>query len=111
MVRKISTEVIQIFPDETPSYLEWNKWLCDHFFNEELDGIEIGCFPVTEDLFEQISNYEFTFDDFIESIESEIGNKNFVSKLQTLLDNSTPRIYNGRTLRKPVRNISGLCYF
>ena len=96
---------------ETLKYSEWNKILVSFFFNEELKGVEIGCFPVSEELFQEVTEFEFSFEDFIHSVKMEIAGGDFFSKLKDLFENSQPKDHNGRKLRKPIPDYFGFMLF
>jgi hypothetical protein len=91
--------VKQPTPDESISYVRWNELLVQHFFNENFNNIEIGCFPVSTELFQEISDYDYSVEDFISSINQHLGGKNFLTKLQDVYKRSH-FVEGGKSLRK-----------
>ena len=92
-------------------YAVWNEKLVNHFFNENFSEIEIGCFPVSEELFQEITDYNYSYEDFVFSLRIEISSDDFFTHLKKLYDNSIPREYNGRNIRKPIPDYFGMLMF
>lgn len=101
----------EVEEEETLKYIDWNKKLVNHFFNENFSEIEIGCLPVTEELFQVVSDYTFTFEDFIYALRLELSSDNFVTRLEKLYKNSLPREHNGRIIRKSVPDYFSMLLF
>lgn len=97
--------------DESLNYDFWNKKLFQYYFNPSLEGQEIGCFPVSEELFEEITNYEYCLADFFNAIKRVIGKSNFFERLEDLYNGSLPIEYNGKTIRKPIPEYFGFLIF
>jgi hypothetical protein len=93
------------------SYKKWNKLLVDYYFNSKKEEKEIQCFFVYKELFEQISENQFTYSDFELSITKIIRTKSFKDKFSELLDLSVPKVINGRNLRKPIPEYFGLLMY
>jgi hypothetical protein len=96
---------------ERPSYFVWNKLLIDFYFNPTLKGQEIACFPVSEEIFEEISNNKYFKKDFFDSIKISIGPLNFIDRLNELYFGSLGRVYNGKKIRKPQPDYFGFLIF
>lgn len=96
---------------ERLNYQDWNKLLVDHYFNSSIEGQEIGCFPVSEEIFEKLTDHEYSKEDFFETIKRLISTSNFFDKLEYLYKGSLPREYNGKTVRKPVPEYFGFLIF
>lgn len=97
--------------DERLSYYDWNKLLVQYYFNSSREGQEIGCFPVSEEIFEELTNHECVEEDFFDAIKRLISSSNFFDKLEDLYSGSLPREYNGRTVRKPIPEYFGFLVF
>jgi hypothetical protein len=117
-VKGIQSEIDFTHEDEEDDDIEralkysvWNEKLVNHFFNENYSEIEIGCLPVSEELFQVLSDYAFTFEDFIYAIRVEISSNNFLTRLEKLHKNSLPREHNGRSVRKPIPDYFGMLMF
>ncbi|BDS09569.1 hypothetical protein [Aureispira anguillae] len=108
-LKKTSKETEQEEP--VFKYKDWNKSLVNHFFNEHLANQEIGCFPTSDELFQEISNFQYSVEDFINAISKEIGALNFFSKLEQLYNNSLPRKLGERVVRKPIPEYFGFIIF
>lgn len=96
---------------ERLSYQDWNKLLVEYYFNSSLEGLEIGCFPVSEEIFEELTNHEYSKEDFFDAIKRSIRISNFFEKLEDLYKLSLPTEYEGRTLRRPVPEYFGFLIF
>ena len=97
--------------DSSIRYSVWNEKLVNHFFNENYCEIEIGCLPVSEELFQDITDYAYTFEDFVYAIRKEISSDNFITHLEKLYKNSIPREYDGRIIRKQIPDYFGMLMF
>ncbi|PQB04123.1 hypothetical protein [Aureitalea marina] len=97
--------------DQAPNYDFWNKLLIDYYFNESKSGEEIVCIHVSNDLFQEISNYKFDVYDFFHAIKVEIGSNDFFGKLKKLHDSSKAIMINGKRLRRPVPAYFGFLIF
>lgn len=97
--------------EERLSYHDWNKLLIQYYFNSSLEGQEIGCFPVSEEIFEELTSHEYSKEDFFEAIKRLISTSNFFDKLEILYKGSLPREYNGKTVRKPLPEYFGFLIF
>ena len=73
------------------SYQDWNKKLINYYFDPSLEGQEIGCFPVSEEIFKELTNHEYFKEDFFDSIRRLISTSNFFDKLAVLHNGSLPR--------------------
>lgn len=93
------------------SYKKWNELLIEHFFNSKNEGKEIPCFFVYKHLFDEISNFQYKFSDFVLSIEKILRTKSFKDKFVELYNSSIPRIIDGRKLRKPIPEYFGLLMY
>ena len=82
------------------NYKKWNKLLINYYFNTKNNGKEIQCFLVSRELFEEISDSQFTYSDFELSIERSLRSKSFKEKFNEFYLSSIPREINGRKLRK-----------
>lgn len=98
-------------PEERLIYQDWNKLLVQHYFNSSIEGQEIGCFPVSEEIFEELTDHEYSIEDFFDTIKRLISTSNFFDKLEDLYKESLPREYNGKTVRKPVPEYFGFLIF
>ena len=98
-------------PEERLIYQDWNKLLVQHYFNSSIEGQEIGCFPVSEEIFEELTDHEYSKEDFFDTIKRLISTSNFFDKLEDLYKGSLPREYNGKTVRKPVPEYFGFLIF
>lgn len=113
----INSDYISIVVDDEDtevlilSYKKWNKLLIEYFFNSKSEGKEVPCFFVYEELFEEISDFKYTFSHFEISIERELKSKLFLNKFTELYELSKPSIFNGRTLRKPVPEYFGFLIY
>jgi len=97
--------------EQTLSYDEWNKKLIEHFFTSSIEGQEIGCFPVSDEFFEELTNHEYSKEHFFDSINRKIGTSNFFDKLKYLHKDSLPKQLNGRNLRKSIPDYFGFLIF
>lgn len=93
------------------SYKKWNELLIEHFFNNKNEAKEIPCFFVYEHLFDEISNFQYSFSDFVLSLEKILRTKSFKDKFVELYILSIPRIIDGRKLRKPIPEYFGLLMY
>ena len=93
------------------SYEDWNNLLVEYYFNSSLEGQEIGCFPVSEEIFAELTNQEYSKQDFFDAIKRLINTSNFFNKLEDLYKGSLPRKYFGKTVRKPVPSYFGFLIF
>lgn len=96
---------------ERISYFDWNKLLIEYYFKPALNGQEIACFPVSEEIFEEITFYKYFKKDFFDSIKFSIGPLNFIDKLNELYYGSLGKIYNGKKIRKPQPDYFGFLIF
>lgn len=94
-----------------PSYREWNKMLIQSFFNNEQAEQEIPCFPISEELFSEITGFEYSIEDFYNSIKKSIGSSNFFDKLKYYYLESLPKDFNGKKVRKPIPEYFGFLIF
>ncbi len=92
-------------------YEEWNKLLVYHYFNEDFENTEIDCLPVSSDIFQEITNYEFEYDDFIQALKKDISSRKFFNQFSTHYKNSIPHNINGRNIRKPIPDFLGYLIF
>lgn len=93
------------------NYKKWNKLLIEYFFNSKNEGKEVPCFFVYEELFEEISDFKYSYSDFELSIEKELKSKLFSTKFIELYELSRPKIFEGRTLRKSMPEYFGLLMY
>lgn len=93
------------------NYKKWNNLLIEYFFNSKFQGTELPCFFVYDELFEEISDFKYSFSDFELSIEKELKSKTFSEKLSELYQSSRPRMVEGRSLRKSVPEYFGLLIY
>ena len=93
------------------SYQDWNKKLINYYFDPSLEGQEIGCFPVSEEIFKELTNHEYFKEDFFDSIRRLISTSNFFDKLAVLHNGSLPREYKGKTIRKAEPEYFGFLIF
>ncbi|WP_409416306.1 hypothetical protein [Flavobacterium sp. PS2] len=114
---KINSDYISIVIDDQENeilifnYKKWNKLLIEYFFNSKNEAKEIPCFFVYEELFEEISDFKYTYSDFELSIEKELRSKLFSDKFSELYELSKPNTIEGRTLRKPIPEYFGLLIY
>ncbi|MDA9070133.1 hypothetical protein N9K07_05230, partial [Arenitalea sp.] len=90
------------------NYKKWNKLLIEYFFNSKNEGKEVTCFFVYEELFDELSDFKYSFSDFELSIEKELRSKLFSIKFTELCHSSMPHMIGGRNLRKPIPEYFGL---
>jgi hypothetical protein len=93
------------------NYKKWNKLLVEYYFNSGNEGEEIQCFLVYKELFEELSDSQFTYSDFELSIEKILRSKSFKVKFNELYVLSIPKTVNGRNLRKPLPEYFGLLMY
>jgi hypothetical protein len=96
---------------ETLDYLDWNKLLVQYYFNPSLEGQEIGCFPVSEEVFEELTKHDYSIEDFFDAIRIRIGTSNFFDELSVLYQSSIPKSFMGRILRKDPPEYFGFLIF
>ncbi|WP_191861042.1 hypothetical protein [Hanstruepera ponticola] len=92
-------------------YKKWNKLLVEHYFNANNEDEEIQCFFIYTELFEELSDSQFTYCDFELSIEKILRSKSFKDKFNELYLISIPKVINGRNLRKPIPEYFGLLMY
>ncbi|WP_432671112.1 hypothetical protein [Flavobacterium sp. SM2513] len=93
------------------SYKKWNQLLVEFFFNSKNEGKEVPCFFVYEELFDEISNFQYTLSDFELSIEKELRSKLFSNKFNEFYESSRPQLIEGRNLRKDIPKYFGLLIY
>ena len=81
---KKQTNQTNVKEKDSLTYLDWNELLLNYYFKVGLDDTEIGCFPVSHELFQEVTEYEFSYEDYIHSIKEKIGSEDFFTKLKKL---------------------------